>query len=50
MLEIPALDLCLNKGAIKKKKITGNRMWEIAARNNKKPVVFKLNGKIISNT
>jgi hypothetical protein len=51
MLEIPELDLALNKGAIKKPKpITGNEMWKVAARSNKRPKVFKLNGKIISNT
>jgi hypothetical protein len=51
MLEIPELDLYLNKGATKKRDpIVGNEMWKVAARSNKRPKVIKLNGKIISNT
>jgi len=36
------LDLLINKSAIKSKAITGNSMWQIADRNNRKPKVVKI--------
>jgi len=46
MLEIPELDLALNKGAVKPKKpIPGQEMWNVAARSNRREKVVILNGK-----
>jgi len=46
MLEIPELDLALNKGATKKREpILGNEMWNVAKRSNAREKVVKVNGK-----
>lgn len=42
MLEIPELDLLLNKGATKPKPIVGNEMWNVAARSNGKRKVVRI--------